>query len=377
MTMRMKFILLVVGIGAVAVAIAYAANNPRVFTVQNSGTTTSTGASVSSTTPAVLDTVAYDTKLLAIANIPLKQVKIPRATSTIGTTSTISVASSTRMIPDPYLSSLWPVKTTYPNVGALLPFNRIVAYYGNFYSKQMGILGQYPPDQVLAMLASTTKMWSDADPTTPVIPAFDYIVVTAQASAGRDGKYRLRMPDSEVNKVLAMAEKVHGIVFLDVQVALSSVQVEVPLLEKYLKMPQVHLSLDPEFDMPGNQRPGTVIGTMSAADINFAANYLAGLVKQYNLPPKLLVIHRFTNAMVTDYKTITPLPEVQVVMDMDGFGFPAKKINTYQRVIVPEPVQFTGFKLFYHNDSLGNLGHVMLPAEVLKLSPQPSYIQYQ
>ena len=88
----------------------------------------------------------------------------------------------------------------YPLAGALLPFNRIVAYYGNFYSTGMGVLGQYPPAVMLAMLASTTALWQAADPSTPVIPAIDYIAVTAQGSAGADGKYRARMPDSQMDE---------------------------------------------------------------------------------------------------------------------------------------------------------------------------------
>src|SRR5271170_3136982 len=162
------------------------------------------------------------------------------------------------------------------------------------------------------------------------------------------------MPDSQVQQIISMAQQVNGLVFLDVQVGLSNVETEVPLLEKYLALPNVELSLDPEFDMHNGEKPGTVIGTMDASDINWAANYLAGLVKQYNLPPKILVVHRFTDAMVTNTDEIKPLPQVQVVMDMDGFGFPAKKINTYQQVIVDQPVQFTGFKLFYKNDSRGS-----------------------
>ncbi len=51
--------------------------------------------------------------------------------------------------------------------------------------------------------------------------------------------------------------------------------------------------------------------------------------------------------MVTNYKNIKTRPEVQIVMNMDGFGFPAKNINTYARWITGQPVQFTGFKLFY------------------------------
>jgi hypothetical protein len=68
---------------------------------------------------------------------------------------------------------------------------------------------------------------------------------------------------------------------------------------------------------------------------------------------------------------------VQVVMDMDGWGFGAKKINTYDAVIYPEPVQFTGFKLFYKNDLKPPSTRMLTPAEILDLTPRPSFIQYQ
>src|SRR5471030_1765190 len=36
----------------------------------------------------------------------------------------------------------WPVKNApYPLPGAILPFKRVVAFYGNLYAKKMGILG--------------------------------------------------------------------------------------------------------------------------------------------------------------------------------------------------------------------------------------------
>jgi hypothetical protein len=71
------------------------------------------------------------------------------------------------------------------------------------------------------------------------------------------------------------------------------------------------------------------------------------------------------------------VPEVQIVMNMDGFGFPAKKINSYKLAIVSEPVQYAGFKLFYKNDAQSKPYKLMEPEEVLKLKPQPVYIQYQ
>jgi len=274
-------------------------------------------------------------------------------------------------------SGKWPVKSVYPKAGAILPFYRVVAYYGNFYSKQMGVLGQYPQDEVIEKLKAECKKWHAADTTMEIIPAIHYIAVTAQGSPGNGGKYRLRMPFSQIDKALAMAKKINGLLFLDVQVALSNLEAEIPELEKYLKMPNVHLGIDPEFSMKTGKKPGSVIGTMDAEDINWTSNYLAKLVKDYNLPPKILVVHRFTRPMVTNYKKIKLQPEVQIVMDMDGWGGPSLKYDSYKAYIWHEPVQFTGFKLFYKNDIRQAKSHLLTPAEVLRLKPQPLYIQYQ
>lgn len=307
-----------------------------------------------------LDKAEYDARLLALAHI---------ATTTGSLTSTTTSATSS--------PRLWPVDAPYPNAAAILPFKRIVAYYGNFYSKGMGALGEYPTEEMLAMLASTTRMWTAADPETPAISAIHYIAVVAQARAGKDGKYVLRMPDDQIDHALMLAHRVQGIVFLDVQVGRSTLQYELPLLEKYLKIPQVHLGIDPEFSMKFGDRPGTVIGTFDAVDVNYAAQYLARLVRDNHLPPKILVVHRFTQKMVTNYKQIQPLPEVQIVMDMDGFGSKEKKRGTYSRVIYPEPVQFAGIKLFYKNDIKPPSTGMLTPAEVLALTPVPIYVQYQ
>jgi hypothetical protein len=284
----------------------------------------------------------------------------------------MSATSSTSTKP------VWPVKTAYPNAGAILPFNRVVAYYGNLLSTGMGVLGQYPEDEMLAKLDVEVKKWTAADPETPAIPALHYIVVTAQGSAGQDGKYRLRMPDTEIEKVLAMAAKINALVFLDIQVGQSTIQEELPLLEKYLKMPNVHLAIDPEFSMKNGRKPGIYVGTFDAAEINYVTDYLTKLVKDNNLTPKIFVVHRYIEEMVTNYKQIKTVPEVQIVMDMDGWGPKSNKLVTYDKYIYKQPVQFTGFKLFYKNDVNASLGTVMMtPEEILKLTPQPIYIQYQ
>ena len=326
-----------------------------------------------------LDTVAYDKKINELANNPPDPIVYEKVKTIVKDKNGKSVTKITQVpvSPQPVITHLWPVKTVYPNAGALLPFNRIVAYYGNLYSTGMGVLGEYPEAEMLARLDVEIKKWQIADPNTPVIPALHYIAVVAQGSAGKDGKYISRMPDSEIDKVLAIAAKINAIVFLDIQVGFSDLQTEVPLLEKYLKLPNVHLGIDPEFSMKTGIRPGKIVGTCDAVDINFAVNYLAKIVKENNLTPKILVVHRYTQPMVTNFQDIKPLPEVQIVMDMDGWGTMARKIGTYTHFIYPEPVQFTGFKLFYKNDVLEKGSTLMTPDDLLKLRPQPIYVQYQ
>ncbi|MGH9326620.1 MAG: hypothetical protein ACRD2B_08060 [Terriglobia bacterium] len=335
---------------------------------------------------ASVNKAAYDARMLALANVPPRASCVapealasepsgpaqePRDAAYHAVTF-ITKAAGARPCP----AALWPVRGVYPDAGALLPFRRIVAYYGNFYSPRMGVLGEYPPGKVLEMLKSAAAAWAKADPSTPVVPALDYIAVSAQGVPGRDGMYRMRMPPSQIEKAISMADQIHGLLFLDVQPGWSTVRIEVPRLAPYLKLPNLELALDPEFALTRGKRPGAWIGTMSAAEIDFAAQFLAKIVEQNHLPPKILVVHRFTQDMVTDFRAIEPLPQVEIVMDMDGFGSRPLKVSTYKDFISSQPVQFTGFKLFYINDVKSG-GHLMAPARVLALSPRPIYIVYQ
>lgn len=306
-----------------------------------------------------LDKEDYDRRMFALANNPVSS----NATSSTST---------------PPVKTLWPAANdVYPKAGALLPFKRIIAYYGNFYSKQMGVLGEYPEDEMIAKLRAEQAKWEQADPNTPTIPAIHYIAITAQGSPAPLGKYIIRMPEDQIQNAIRIADKVQGIAFLDLQVGLSNIQTELPLLEKYLALPNVHLGLDPEFAMRSGDLPGKVIGTYDATDINFAIDTLARLVKENNLPPKVLVVHRFTQMMMTNYQNIKKVPEVQVVIDMDGWGSPSRKFGTYYSIVADEPVQFTGFKLFYKNDLKQEPFRMLTPAELMTLNPRPIYIQYQ
>ncbi|HEY6871791.1 MAG TPA: hypothetical protein VI298_03575 [Geobacteraceae bacterium] len=271
----------------------------------------------------------------------------------------------------------WPVNCPPSLPGSVLPQKRIVAYYGNPLSKRMGALGEYPKDDMLRRLKGEVARWEKADPSHPVQPALHLIAVVAQGEPGKAGKYRMIMPDAVVNQVYGWAKETHAILFLDIQTGHDDIRTILPRFEWMLKNPDVHLGMDPEFNLiKSGKIPGTKIGTYDAADVNYASGYLKDLVKKYNLPPKVLIVHRFTRNGVTNAKRIALRPEVQIVMNMDGWGAPWLKRDSYKDYVVAEPVQYTGFKLFYHNDTKKG-DQLLSPQDVLRLNPKPLYIQYQ
>jgi hypothetical protein len=273
----------------------------------------------------------------------------------------------------------WPVPLPPPLPGSILPAKRIVAFYGNPLSKKMGILGEIPYDQMLARLDTVVGQWRASDPLVPVQAALHLIASVAQPSPGKDGMYRQRSDPDLIEKIYGFARARGAITILDVQVGKSTLDAELPVLLPFLARPDVHLGIDPEFFMHNNREgriPGSKIGSMDAKDVNYAIDVLAQLVTKYKLPPKVLIIHRFTTNMLSNANLIKRDPRVQIVINMDGWGQPWLKFDTYKTCEVTEPVQFTGFKLFFHNDT--RKGDALLtPGEVLALRPRPLYVQYQ
>ena len=214
----------------------------------------------------------------------------------------------------------------------------------------MGILGEIPKDEMLRRLKSEVNHWQAADPATPVQPALHLIAVVAQGEPGKAGKYRMIVTDEIVSKVYGWAREANALLFIDIQTGHDNIRTLLPRFEWLLKNPDVHLGIDPEFHLiKSGRKPGSTIGTYDGADVNYVSGYLRELVKKYNLPPKVLIGHRFTHNGVTNAKSIVLRPEVQIVMHMDGWGPPWLKRDSFEDYIVAEPVQYTRFKLFYHN----------------------------
>jgi hypothetical protein len=266
-----------------------------------------------------------------------------------------------------------PLAPTAPANAPLLPRKRIVAYYGNPLATGMGVLGEQPLPQTLQRLRQQAKVYAEADPTRPVQLALELITPVAQGAPGPDGLYRLRMAPEVIDEVAQLAEQEHLLLILDVQIGQSTVADELQVLLPYLERPYVHLALDPEFAIADKHgEPGEVIGTLDASDVNYAIGVLTNIVTAHHLPPKVLVVHRFLEKMLTNYGGVQPTPSVQVVIDMDGFGTPYVKGAKYESFVRDQAVQYGGVKLFYKHDK-----PLWTPADVLELEPAPDLVIYQ
>ncbi len=253
-----------------------------------------------------------------------------------------------------------------------LPDHRLVVFYGNPLSPEMGPIGQYSDDELIAKLNEQAQTYAQLDPTHPVIPALDYVTPVVQPIPMDDGSWVYRMPTDSIEHYIKLANDNHALFFFDMQIGHSTIQKEVGAVWSYLKQPGVDLTLDPEFDMPPGTVPDEVFGQMKADEINWVINQLSTLVQSEHLPPKILIIHQFRQSMLPDWQNIRLQPGVQVITCVDGFGPPQEKIDDYNIFDKQQLLQYPGMKLFYQLDV-----PLMTPAQTLALDPSPLMVMYQ
>lgn len=259
---------------------------------------------------------------------------------------------------------------TLPRGGrTLLPSRRIVAYYGAAGSPGMGVLGTGSPDEVWPRLAKAADRY--ARPGEPVLPAYELIAVIASRNPGKDGKYRRRVAGKAIDRYLAATRRHDALLILDIQPGQGDFLTEAKRLAPWLAEPNVGLALDPEWRMASGERPGDVIGSVTAKEINAVSAWLSELTRRHRLPQKLLMVHQFTDHMVRHEDDVRARDNLAIVFNMDGFGSPAAKISRY-RALAEETDLPLGFKLFYHQDT-----NLLGPGRVLDLDPAPRVIEYQ
>ncbi|CAN5418474.1 hypothetical protein BH23ACT9_BH23ACT9_20220 [soil metagenome] len=261
-----------------------------------------------------------------------------------------------------------------PGAGrSLLPDNRIVAFYGSHFSDQLGALGQQPPDQVGPRLEDQATPYRDLSDR-PVMLGFNLIATLATAAPGEDGQYRARSTDEEIQQWLDAAREIDAYLILDLQPGRSDFLTEAQVYERFLREPDVGLALDPEWRVGPDEAPGGGrIGSVDAAEVNAVSTWLAELVREEQLPEKLLVLHNFRLDMITNRDQLLAPDGIAINFHMDGEGSPDLKRESY-RILRQEPPPFTnGFKVFYERDP----APIMQPGDVMALDPPPVVITYQ
>lgn len=249
---------------------------------------------------------------------------------------------------------------------------QIVSYYGNPYTADMGILGTADLETIASQLEEHAARYDKLNGATEVVPALHLVYAVAQRDPTDNGLYLQYVADAEIQQLLALTEEREMLLFIDLQIGRSTVEAELAKVLPLLRYPQVHLALDPEFAIGALEVPGVALGSLRASDIDEAQAMLQRLVETEGLPPKLLIVHQFLDSMVLDGEAIRRYADVELIIDMDGFGPAEVKRVKYQRYAERPYASRAAIKLFLDHDP-----DLMSEADVLSLEPMPAIVIYQ
>ncbi|MCK9487164.1 MAG: hypothetical protein M0R73_10790 [Dehalococcoidia bacterium] len=251
---------------------------------------------------------------------------------------------------------------------------QVVSVYGHPGVCVMGELGCHPdPADAVQAARDLAAEYDALNGDRQTLAALHLIVDVAQATPGADGRYLEQMPLETVRAWVDLAREHQMLLFLDIQIGWSDLMSDVRRLGTFLAEPHVHLAIDPEFATKSEGlAPGLAIGELLAADVNAVQAYLAQVVAENGIPPKALVLHQFRQDMLPDAHDYDDVDQVEVVLDMDGWGPPWPKSENYRAYALADYAERPAIKLFFHWDE-----PLMTPADVMALPIPPDYVIYQ
>lgn len=252
----------------------------------------------------------------------------------------------------------------------IFPNHTVVAFYGAPQHEELGTLGIGKPAAAGRRLERQARPYRRAG--RPLLPAFELIATIAQSAPGDDADHSQRQTPRTIRRYLRAARAHRALLILDVQPGRASFMREAKAFRRFLREPDVSLALDPEWSMGPGQVPGQQIGSTDAATVNEVSRYLSRIVREGNLPQKLLVVHRFTHDMLRNEDRLQGHPGVALTVNIDGFGDRANKIAKYRELTRGRRDRHHGLKLFYKEDT-----NLMPPRRVLRLRPRPELIIYE
>ena len=283
-----------------------------------------------------------------------------------------------------------------PNVGAVLPTHRIVAFYAVPGAEPTGPAYAISQD-MLDHLKQQGAAYEQLDPAHPVQLGIDLVVSVPDSYPGPNNTYSHHVDDDTLRAYVEFCQQNNLLLFLDLNIGQAPVMQEVSSFLPYLaQYPFVHMAIDPEWMFPRHDGiPGTNLSNVRASDLNPIIDAVAALPQKYHIPRKILIIHQYRNdgenvsnpydagqAEIADKRDLHSSPLVDMVIHIDSVGgFPGDKEvkrQQYNQWVGSDMQRFHnfrygGFKIFYNIEAKTG---IMPPKDVLSLNPPPMVVTY-
>jgi hypothetical protein len=260
-----------------------------------------------------------------------------------------------------------------PGGGQLaFPGRRMIALYGTPGTAALGSLGEQDLDGAVARVKDLVAQYQPHSDL-PVVPAFEIITTVAAGQAGADGDYSNEVDIAKIRPYVDAAKAAGVYVMLDLQPGRTDFLTQAKRYEELLAEPHVGLALDPEWRLQPGQVHRVQIGSVSVDEINQVGDWLAGLVKERNLPQKVLMLHQFRTSMIVGRERLdTAHDELALMVHADGFGTQGMKRDTWNVLRQNSPNVYWGWKNFIDEDR-----PMLDPAQTMQVSPDIVFVSYQ
>jgi hypothetical protein len=256
---------------------------------------------------------------------------------------------------------------------SILLNNDIVAFYGHPSSPNMGILGRHSIEELDAMLTQLCIEYAAANGGRGIHRAF-YLIFGTVWPKGDIGIINEEL----LTRWIEYGVKNDILIFIDHQMGRYDPVSSLKRMLPWLRYPNVHLALDPEWR---TENPMREIGSITAEELNQVQEVMEDYIRENKIPgERLLVIHQFNWRMIAGREKVrSDFERVRLVHCADGFGSPRIKRDTYAYNAQARNIPIKGFKLFY-NSGIPGAGYdspLLSPKEVFSLTPRPYLIMYQ
>jgi hypothetical protein len=282
-----------------------------------------------------------------------------------------------------------------PNINAILPTHRVVAFYAVPNAPATGPAYQLT-SAMLTRLRNQGAAYQKLDPAHPVALGIDLVVSVPDRFKGKNGTYSHYVDSATIDQYVAFCKKNDLLLFLDLNIGWAKPLTVLHHFDNYLKLPFVQVAVDPEWMFPRhNGIPGKNLSNVRASDLNPLIEAVAAMPMEWHVPRKIMIIHQYrgdgdgkanpynaAQSEIADKRDLVNDARVDLVIHIDSVGGWAGDIalkeSQYKKWVSTDMekygnFKYGGFKIFYKLEARHKL---MTPAQVMSMKPAPMVITY-